>query len=425
MVLDNLFRSLRSGFERVTDRRGSNQRYGIADLLSTAFAMFSLKDASLLEFRNEYPQRAENLKRIYGIEQAPGETALRQGLDGVSPEQIHELLKVPIDTLQTHDVFADRRVLGNFTVVSVDGTGIFSSSQNSCPNCMVKNHRGGTRTYYHQLLGAVWVHPDQPTVFPVSAEAIVKQDGSNKNDCELNAAKRLMPNVRKMLSNQQLLIVADALYANGPYIRLLQSLDMSFIIGIKEGFVLTEVKALKEHNGLSIHSWKNGKTQCTAHFASGIILNGQNQDIQVNFVEYCETDAASNETQFYSSWITDLRVSANNAQQIVAAARARWKIENEAFNTLKNQGYHLEHNYGHGKQNLATNFALLTLLAFLCDQVAQHLDTGFQSALNYCKSKRALWSKVRQVFDLIPAASMNAIHRFIYKKIKIEFPLLE
>jgi len=108
-----------------------------------------------------------------------------------------------------------------------------------------------------------------------------------------------------------------------------------------------------------------------------------------------------------------------------AVGRSRWKIENETFNTLKNQGYNLEHNYGHGKKYLATNFALLMLLAFLAGQIAQALDFAFQRAWQKSGSKKNLWQKVRQVFDLMPALSMNAIYKFIVRGPSLDFPLLE
>ena len=100
-------------------------------------------------------------------------------------------------------------------------------------------------------------------------------------------------------------------------------------------------------------------------------------------------------------------------------------IENETFNTLKKQGYHLEHNYGHGKKNLATNFMLLTFLAFLVDQIAQQLDKDFQRAKQASKTLKGLWEKVRSVFYLLPTTSMSAIYRFITKKEQVKIPPLE
>ena len=78
--------------------------------------------------------------------------------------------------------------------------------------------------------------------------------------------------------------------------------------------------------------------------------------------------------------------------------RARWKVENETFNTLKNQGYNLEHNYGHGKQHLSTVFATLTMLAFLIDQVQEHSCRLFKAARARFASRTALWERMRAFF---------------------------
>ena len=124
-------------------------------------------------------------------------------------------------------------------------------------------------------------------------------------------------------------------------------------------------------------------------------------------------------------WITHVLIDNNNIEELVKIGLSRWKIENETFNTLKNQGYHLKHSYGHGKKYLATNFMLLTFLAFLTDQIAQKLDRAFDKALKHCKTKRNLWEKVRPVFDLLPCMSMNVIYRFIARDILIDIPLIE
>lgn len=93
--------------------------------------------------------------------------------------------------------------------------------------------------------------------------------------------------------------------------------------------------------------------------------------------------------------------------------RARWKIENETFNTLKNQGYHFEHNFGHGYKNLSVVFALLMMLAFAVDQTQQLASQLFQAALQAVHSKGRLWERIRSLFGELPFASMNDILRAI------------
>lgn len=426
-MIDKLIKLVRKGFEQIKDHRSGtgNTGYVLADYLSLAFAMFSLKDPSLAMFRKEYAERENNLRRVYKLDSLPGDTAFREGLDGVYPALLQEQFRQPLEELSNQGVFEQRKVLGKYLIISCDGTGHYCSTKHACPHCMVKNHRNGKQTYYHQLLGAVNVHPDQATVFAVAVEPIVKQDGSSKNDCELNGSKRLIPQIRSMLPLDELIGVFDALYANGPHIRELRKAKMSFVIGIKEGYVLIQVEALRKKKQLQSLSWEEDNRLCTIHYANGLILNGQNQDIQVNFLEYAEVDKTNGQSLFYSSWITDIPIKEDNAVELVAVGRSRWKIENETFNTLKNQGYHLEHNYGHGKQYLASNLAIITFLAFLVDQIAQHLDENFQKAWQKLGSKKLFWKKVQQVFDLLPVVSMNVIYRFICKEIQIDFPLLE
>ena len=121
--------------------------------------------------------------------------------------------------------------MDGYYLLSVDGTGYFSSKQVHCTQCCEKHHRNGQITYYHQMLGAVLVHPDESEVIPLAPEPILKQDGSKKNDCERTAAKRLLEDIRREHPHLKLMVVEDGLASNGPHIQLLQSLDMRFILG--------------------------------------------------------------------------------------------------------------------------------------------------------------------------------------------------
>ena len=425
-MIDKMIKLVRDGLSSVRDFRQENYTYELPNLLNLAFAMFSLKDASVSAFREQYSVRAENLQRVYGVDVLPGNVAFREAIDQVEPEDLQDLFKPLLDFLIVQGVLKERHVLGKYTVVSVDGTGHYCSGKKGCPQCMVKNHRNGKKTYYHQLLGAVAVHPNQSTVFPVACEAIVKQDGSTKNDCELNASKRIIPQIRAALSEEEIIAVFDALYINGPHIKALSAENMRYIIGSKgQTYVDIQAEQLRKKNQLQELSWKTKGKNCKVSFTNGLILNGQHQEILTNYFEFTETDLKTGEQTFYSTWVTDIEINVDNIKELVAVARSRWKIENETFNTLKNQGYHLEHNYGHGKKYLATNFAILTFLAFLTDQIAQHLDKDFQAAKAICKSFKAFWERIRSVFYLLPTMSMNAIYRFIIKKRQVDIPALE
>lgn len=426
-MVDYLIQLVRTGFASITDTSRRNRSYDLSSLLSLAFAMFHLKDASLSAFRAQFSVRGENLSDVYGVKSLPGDTALRTRLDQVTPSDLQALFQPQIEVLQSKGALQKRQVLGGYTAVSVDGTGHYCSGKQRCPQCLEKKHRNNKVTYYHQLLGAVNIHPSEATVFPVACEAIVKQDGQTKNDCELNASKRILPQIRQSLGQQaSILVIFDALYCNGPHIKALQAAQMSYIIGTKgKTFVDIQVKTLDKAGELTQRTWETKDKICILTFANSLILNGQHQDIKVNYFAYKEVDKKTGKQTFYATWITDLVVSPDNIKQLVAVARARWKIENETFNTLKNQGYHLTHNYGHGKKHLATNFAILTFLAFLVDQIAQHMDKDFQAAKEVCQSFRLLWQRIRAIFYLLPTLSMGAIYRFIIQRKQVKMPKLE
>jgi hypothetical protein len=283
----------------------------------------------------------------------------------------------------------------------MDGTGQFASSLISCPECCSKEKRNGEVCYYHQLLGAVIVHPDRSNVFPFAPEAIIKEDGKTKNDCERNAAKRLLARIRNTHPKLPLIVVQDALFATGPHIKLLKSLGMRFIIVVKEGDHPTLFETIREkydNDEMQGYSYYDEKKKATfvLRFVSDVQLNKSHPDLLVNYLEH--TEVVDGEERILFTWITDLELTEENCHEVMRGGRARWKVENETFNTLKTQGYHLEHNYGHGKQHLSTVFALLMMLAFFIDQIQESSCRLFQQARRRFRSRTSLWDRMRTLF---------------------------
>lgn len=396
-----LLRTIRQSFEAITDHRSERCPISLPDALMSGLAMFGLKYPSLLKFDEAYQAEAvirANLKTLYGVERAPCDTQLRTILDPVDPAQLRPAFRAVHRHLQRHKALEAYQYLDGQYLVSVDGTGQFASSQISCPDCGVKTRRGQTR-YYHQLLGAVFVHPDIKTVLPVAPEAITRQDGATKNDCERTAAKRLLKQLRHDHPKLPLIIVEDSLAANGPHLELLQELNPRYIIGVKAGDHEALFAAVDESRRTgTCHEWAYTDEAGVEHryrFVNDLPLNKTHPALRVNFLEYWESDG---DKQLHFSWITDLELRFDTVEAIMRGGRARWKIENETFNTLKNQGYYLEHNYGHGQQHLATVFALLMMLAFLVDQVQELGCRLFQAARARFRSRTSLWEKLRSLF---------------------------
>jgi len=263
-------------------------------------------------------------------------------------------------------------------------------------------------------------------VIPLIPEPIVKQDGTDKNDCERNAAKRFIAKLRKDHPHLKFIVTEDSLSSNAPHIETLHAHGLHYILGVKDGdhAYLFEQVEVADQAGRVTYYERHDRAAAVVHrfrFVNDVPLNESNTDVWVNFIEYWEL--GDNKVQHFS-WVTDLRVSKRNVYHLMRGGRARWKIENETFNTLKNQGYHFEHNYGHGTKNLSVVFAMVMMLAFLVDQTQQLCCALFQAVWAKLGSKRLLWERMRALFYDYALESMRQLLEALFYGLKKPQPLL-
>jgi hypothetical protein len=406
---DALFSRLRTGFSAIADHRLGTPKIPLPDALMSAFAMFSLKSPSLLAFDDE--RKEGNLQQVYGIGQVPCDTRMREILDPVDPESLRPLFKSVFGALQRGKALEEMVFIDGHYLLALDGTSYFSSQEIHCESCLERHHRNGTVTYSHQMLGAVLLHPDRREVIPLMPEPIIKQDGTEKNDCERNAAKRFLSKLRQDHPHLKLIVTEDSLSSNAPHLRTLIDHDCHYILGVKEGdhrYLFEQVASAEQAGQVRDYDRDDAQSglRHRFRFASDLPLNEANPDVRVNFLECWEWDG--DKVQHFS-WVTDLRLTKGTVYRIMRGGRARWGIENETFNTLKNQGYHFEHNFGHGYQNLSVVLALLMMLAFLVDQVQQLCCPLFQAAWAKMGSKRRLWERMRAIFYDYALESMRQL----------------
>ena len=411
----NLYDLLRIEFNSIPEYRSGNLTISLSDGLMSAFSIFSLKEKSLLQFHNKRECNSENLKNIYGIKNVPSDTHMRKMLDPISPDSLRGVFTKVFKLLQRTKRLESYKFLGDYYLLSADGTGYFSSEKVHCKNCMEKVSRNGKTTYYHQFNGASIVHPDLKTVIPLCPEPIQKQDGSTKNDCERNASKQILSKFRKEHPKLKVIITEDGLASNAPHIKDIISHNMSYILGVKPGdhkYLFSEFEKDKKEGKTNQVIIEDEHIVRILTFKNKLPLNSSNKDLLVNFIELKEIDNKKDTVKTFTK-ITDIEITERNALEIMRGGRARWKIEKETFNTLKNQGYNFEHNFGHGKQNLTVNFAMLMLMAFLVDQVIEMCDKNWNKAREKLKAKRAVWEKVLNIFQEFEVDSMEDIIKAI------------
>ncbi len=418
---DALFSTVHGSFGNIIDHR-TNAAIPLEDALMSAFAVFSLKDPSLLAFDERRQSGDPNLHSIYKIGSVPCDSRMREIVDEVDPNAIGGVFKNIFNQLQKGKALEPFEYMDGCYLLSLDGTGYFSSGRIKSNACMIKkNKKTGKLTYYQQMLGAAIVHPDFKEVIPLNPEMIIKQDGETKNDCERNAAKRFFKKLRKDHPRLPLIIIEDGLSSNTPHIKDLNSHNLNFILGAKPGdhkFLFSHVASAHEDGKVTELKYVDLKDPEITHFfrfINNVPLNASNQDTLINFLEYQEITPKKTTT---FTWVTNLNITSKNVFKIMRGGRARWKIENETFNTLKNQGYHLDHNYGLGKKHLSENFGRLTMLAFLVDQVQQLCCALFISVWKKYKTKRSLWEKIRILFHSFLFNSMEDLYRALLVGIK-------
>ena len=427
LCVPGLLSRVRSQYEKVTDKFKRGSGLSLTDCLMSGLALFGLKYPSLLKFdadarTNERVQH--NLKSLYQIERVPSDTYLRERLDPIAPYELQRGIDRIIAQLQRGKVLECYRYIDDSLLVAIDGTGCFSSHKIHCENCCVKHHRDGSQTYYHQMLAAVVVHPEHKTVFPLMLEPIHKQDGAKKNDCEHTALKRLLENLRRAHPHLKLVVTLDGLYADGVILNLLKELDIRFIITAHE----KDLKYLYEFYNAT---QKNTQTITQSHrtislsFANGLPLNDTHHQRQVNLLCAEETIVQKRKTkQQKFAWITDMLLSPSNVQTIMKGGRSRWRIENETFNTLKNQGYQFEHNFGHGYENLNVVMAYLMFTAFLIDQVQEFSCKHFKAALKKAKRLKYLWERIKNYFLICTIDSWEQLYTAIQNDVGIPLATL-
>src|SRR5712692_6234343 len=288
---DALFPLVQSCFATIPDPRYGDVDISLTDALMSAFAMFSLKAPSLLAFDKE---RAEgNLHTIYGIQRVPCDTHMREILDPVSPKWLRPVFKSVFRQLQRGKALEAMVFLDGHYLLALDGTGYFSSTTIHCESCLQKVHRNGSVTYSHQMLGAAIIHPDMRAVIPLMPEPIGRHDGTDKNDCERNAAKRFVAKLRQDHPHLKFIVTEDSLGSNAPHLETLRNHALHFILGVKEGdhaFLFQQVQAA-EHAGRVTSYERHDRAAGVRHrfrFVNDMPLNASHPDVRINFIEYWE-----------------------------------------------------------------------------------------------------------------------------------------
>lgn len=392
-------------------RQSTKCDYSQHDAVMSAFACMYFQDSSLVQFqqRLEKAHHKNNLRSLFQVEKIPADTQLRDILDTMPSEQLAPIFANFYERLRRHKHLEDYAIFPGLLLCAIDGTQYHSSKRVHCPCCLHKTHSNGDITYSHSVLQGAIMHPDKKQVFPLMPEAIENTDGHKKQDCESNAAKRFVRRLKSTHPRQGFLLCGDGLMSHQPMIEEFIAQGVHYLFVAKPGdhtFLIEWIDAYPDRPSLERID-AQGRTH-RYRWKNVVPLHGEANACQVNYLDYSLTNAEGKIT-YRNSWVTDLEVNSDNVTELVRAGRCRWKIENECFNTLKNQGYCIEHNYGHGKLHLSYNMYLLTLLAFFFHQIFELTDGLYQACRNNSNSKAYLWECLRGTINMLVVESWEQL----------------
>lgn len=427
LTLDDITRQLRRTFEQFTDPRpGKNTRYTLVDAGLSAFSVFFMQSPSFLEYPRSLEQALgrNNAQTLFGVHHIPSDNQIRYLLDATPPGQVTPMFSYLFEALNQAGVIDRYRAVNQTLLLALDGTEYFSSRAIHCPQCSSRHHPTGQVTYSHTALLPVLVKPGLDKVIPLAPEYVRPQDGAEKQDCELNAAKRWLARWGADYGPLGVTLLGDDLYCHEPFCRDALNRGFGFIFVCRpesHANVYEWLEFLQRGgavNSVVRRRWTGQRREIdTYRYATSIPLRDGDDALGVNWCELTTTDQHG-KVLYHNAFATSLALNERNVLEVVAAGRCRWKIENENNNTLKTQGYHFEHHYGHGQQQLSAVLASLIILAFLVHTVLEWMDDHYRLLRQKLPSRQRLFSDIRTLTSYLCFESWETLMTFMLQSFK-------
>lgn len=377
MLTKHFFKDLTKWIQEMEDPRNQSYiTYTQSDLGYLAILKNVCSKHSMRQMEESFNEEncIDKLRLMSGnknLDEMPHYDTLNYYLERLSPSCISELRKKMVTSLIRGKQFNRGRLIGEYWRVILDGTGLFYFKEKHCDNCLctTRTLENGKkiRLYYHKVIEAKIVLSDK-VVISLGTEFIENENEDvGKQDCEMNAAKRLLARIKKEYPRLPICIQGDALYATEPMMKLCRENHWQYIFTqkdsrqklldesfkwIKEGSDATKTENLCKENG-------------TSFYANHVEEVAGKAEV-MNVYEYCYIDEKKEEVRF--QWISSIELTNKNLEEMILAGRGRWKIENEGFNNQKNGLYRIQH-INSRNSNAMKNHYLFTQIADILMQL--------------------------------------------------------
>jgi hypothetical protein len=392
-------------------RKANYVTYGSEVLLFVRILSAAFRIASMRKITESF-NTDESIANVWGyiggeeLSELPHWSTINDYLEQLEPEELGAIIPKLINRLIRMRTFEESRIRGKYWQILIDGVHLYSFKERHCPHCLTKEHKGrngksGWTEYYHSVLEAKLVLGED-MVFSIITEFIEnEEENATKQNCERKAFYRLAEKLKEIFPRLPICLTVDSLYACGPVFDTCKSKDWHYIIRFKDGSIPSvaeefhTIKLIEADNAIT--QQRNGETE-TYRYVCDI-------PYQAHILNVAELSISGAEYPFV--FISDMPITKKNCIRFVDDGRRRWKIENQGFNSQKNDGYGLTHLFSRNENAMKNHYYLI--------QIGHMIAQLFVRAVEYhCSTNNPVYTifkYLEQQFRtmLIPHADISSL----------------
>ena len=404
-IIKQYFPELINKFEGLTDLRHQSYveyKMKVIFMVRLLALMCEIKSMNALtrEFNTE--EAIENIAKICGLklEEIPHCDTINDVFKNVDVKEIEEIRKYMIVKMIRNKMLEKFKIRGKYYHIVVDGTGLATSRKKYNKNCLVKNKTDKKGVEYQEystyVLEAKLVVGGM--VFSIGSEFVENEtEDVSKQDCEINAFKRLAEKIKKEYPRLKIIISGDALYANKSVMDICEGNGWKYIIRFKEGSIPNLYKEfetiVKTDNESEIDEYS-------------YVTKLDYQSKKTNIIKYIDKKKG---TEFM--YMTDLPITNRNIKETIYLGRKRWKIENEGFNVQKNGTFDIGHLYSKDSTAIKVHYLMIQIAHI----IRQLLENGI-------KEIKELKLKLKEISQVIKKQLISTITNLtVLKKVQLRF----
>ena len=404
-IINQYFPGLINKFEGLTDtRKQSYVKYKMKVIFIVRLMALMCEIKSMHELTREFntEETIKNIAQICGLEldEIPHCDTISNVFENIKPEEIEKIRKYMINKMIRSKMLEKYKIRNKYYHVVFDGTGLATSRKKYNKNCIVKNkvdEKGNEyKEYSTYVLEAKLIVGEM--VLSIGSEFVENEDENvGKQDCEIQAFKRLAQKIKKEYPRLKIIVGADALYAKKTIIDICKSNGWKYIIRFKEGTIPTLYEEFK-----TIAKTENESKKANYEYVTNI----EYKEEKINVIKYI--DKIKN-TEFV--YMTDLAISNKNIEETIKIGRRRWKIENEGFNVQKNGTFNISHLYSKNSISIKVHYLMIQIAHI----IRQMLEKG-------SKEIKELNIKIKEISQHMKKELISTIINLtVHRKIQLRF----